>query len=51
MMMEKQVIDRNDIVLYHENLLKIFYHVKFQMENDLEEKIVQVKILSNLLNQ
>lgn len=51
MMMEIQVIDRNDIVLFHEYLLKIFYHVIFHMENDQEDKIVQVMKLSNLLNQ
>jgi len=44
MMMEKQVIDRNDIVLYHVYFLKIYYHVIFHMENDQEYKIVQLMI-------
>ncbi len=51
MMMEKLVNDRNDIVLFPENFLKIFYHVKFQKENDREESIVQLTILSNLMIQ
>jgi len=46
MMMEIPAIDRNDIVLYLEKFLKIFYHVKFHMENDQESKIVQAMMLS-----